>query len=168
MPRSFTTSCPHHPAAKRPQAQEGNRGGKGPARPWAGGRDLLHSRGGLSAPGQSLHCPSCPQLTCPRQGLSFPRQFSPGRRIASALSSYHEPPQYVHRSLSPHRQYFDFWNSSYLARDSKYIPDNFLSPFLIISFSLKLVFENMYWDDRLFITADGQYSSHLCPTPHNA
>lgn len=92
--------------------------------------------------------------------------LSPGRRIASVLS-YHEPPQHQHRSLSPHRQYFDFWNSSYLARDSKYIPDNFLSSFLIISFGLKLVFENMYWDDRLFITADGQYSSHLCPTPHN-
>lgn len=105
----------------------------------------------------------------PRQGLSlssFP-EHSSSRRIASALSSYHKLPQYPHLSFSPHRQYFEFWNSSYLARDSKYIPDNFLSSFLIISFSLKLVFENMYWDSRLFITADRQYTSHPCPNPHN-
>lgn len=110
-------------------------------------------------------CPSCSPAY---QFLAQQSQaLSPGSRISSALSSYHEPPQYQHRSPSPHRQYFDFWNPSYLARDSKYIPDNFLSSFLIISFSLKFIFENMYWDDGLFITADGQYSSHLCPTPHN-
>lgn len=97
----------------------------------------------------------------------LPRLLSSGRRVASALSPYHELPPYPHLSFSPHGQYFDFWNSSYLARDSKYIPDNFLSSFLIISFSLKLVFENMYWDDRLFITADRQYPSHPCPHPHN-
>lgn len=110
-------------------------------------------------------CPSCSPAY---QFLAQQSQaLSPGSRISSALSSYHEPPQYQHRSPSPHRQNFDFWNPSYLARDSKYIPDNFLSSFLIISFSLKFIFENMYWDDGLFITADGQYSSHLCPTPHN-
>lgn len=108
-------------------------------------------------------CPSCSPAQQARALL--PQTLSSGSRIASALSSYHEPPQYQHRSLSPHRQYFDFWNSSYLARDSKYIPDNFLSSFLLIFFSLKFIFENTYWDDRLFIRADGQYSSHL--SPHN-
>lgn len=103
----------------------------------------------------------------PRQGPSFPGRSPSGRRIASALSSWHELPRYPHLSFSPHRRHFDFWNSSYLPRDSKYIPDNFLSSFLIISFSIKLVFENMYWDDRLFITADRQYSSPPCPNPHN-
>lgn len=130
-----------------------------------GHRPAALSGEGLMAPEQSLHV-SLLEPSTPGKGFPSP-DISSGRRIASAPSSYHEPPQYQHRSLSPHRQYFDFWNSSYLARDSKYIPDNFLSSFLLISFSLKFIFENTYWDDRLFIRADGQYSSQLSPTPHN-
>jgi len=178
---TYSSSCARHAAAKRSQTfTDVNGGGKGPAGARAGGQRCAgtvempcstppaRADGSWTAPAQRDR-PSTrvPSTRVPSTRALLPQLLSSGRRTASALSSYHGLPQYPHLSFSPHRRYFDFWNSSYLPRGSKYIPDNFLSSFLIISFSLKLVFENMYWDDRLFISADRQYSSHPCPNPRN-
>lgn len=76
--------------------------------------------------GQETWSVASPGLWSPIKGDSsgislthtYPAKGSPSssRSIASALSSYHELPQSLRLSFSPHRRYFDSWNSSYLAR----------------------------------------------------